>query len=250
MPSPLLLPRNSSGFAAQPDSAPDSAKSGEVMPGGLLTALMVTFTIIIITQVLPCFEHCDKLLHMHIVPGLPCVTVVLGLLATPVQLYCGLRFHLGAYHAIRSGMWDMNVLISLGTVLCFLYSLMVVMLMISTTLLPGKNIECKAPPPSYFETPCFVITFVLLGKHLEAWAKNGASSALQQLLSLHPSKAHRLPKDSMEVEDLPVQLLHLGDTLQIYPGETAPADGIMTGLGYAEFDESLLTGLNGNPTAI
>ena len=27
----------------------------------------------------------DKLLHMHIVPGLPCVTVILGLLATPVQ---------------------------------------------------------------------------------------------------------------------------------------------------------------------
>ncbi|CAE7037018.1 ATP7B [Symbiodinium sp. CCMP2456] len=238
----LLGELNSSGFAAQPDSAPDSAKSGEVMPGGLLTALMVTFTIIIITQVLPCFEHCDKLLHMHIVPGLPCVTVILGLLATPVQLYCGLRFHLGAYHAVRSGVWDMNVLISLGTVLCFLYSLMVVVLMISTTLLPGKNIECKAPPPSYFETPCFVITFVLLGKHLEAWAKNGASSALQQLLSLHPSNAHRLPKDSMEVEDLPVQLLHLGDTLQIYPGETAPTDGIMTGLGYAEFDESLLTG--------
>jgi len=238
----LLGELNGSGFAAQPDSAPDGAKSGEVMPGGLLTALTVTFTIIVITQVLPCFEHCDKLLHMHIVPGLPCVTVILGLLATPVQLYCGLRFHLGAYHAVRSGVWDMNVLISLGTVLCFLYSLMVVVLMISTTLLPGKNIECKAPPPSYFETPCFVITFVLLGKHLEAWAKNGASSALQQLLSLHPSKAHRLPKDSMEVQDLPVQLLHLGDTLQIYPGETAPADGVMTGLGYAEFDESLLTG--------
>ena len=37
------------------------------------------------------------------------------------------------------------------------------MLMISTTLLPGKNIECKAPPPSYFETPCFVC----LGKGLK-----------------------------------------------------------------------------------
>lgn len=35
-------------------------------------------------------------------PGLPCVTVILGVLSTPVQLYCGSRFHLGAYHAIST----------------------------------------------------------------------------------------------------------------------------------------------------
>ncbi|CAK9115289.1 unnamed protein product [Durusdinium trenchii] len=135
----------------------------------------------------------------------------------------------------------MNVLISLGTALCFAYSFMVTFCMIIASHVAG--IECKAPPPSYFETPCFVITTILVGKHLEAWARSGASESLQQLLALRPRCAHVLSAPNGTVEDMPAQLLEIGDHLQIFPGETAPTDGIMTSdCGYAEFDESLLTG--------
>lgn len=59
----------------------------------------------------------------------------------------------------------MNVLISLGTALCFSYSIMVVFFMVIAN---HMGVECKAPPASYFETPCFVITTILVGKYLEA----------------------------------------------------------------------------------
>lgn len=214
---------------------------GEAVPPGLATAVVLTVAVVVFSDVLPCFKPLDKMLHKHIVPGLPCVTVILGVLATPVQLYCGSRFHWGAYHAISTGVWDMNVLISLGTALCFTYSFMVTFCMIVASHL---GVECKAPPPSYFETPCFVITIILVGKYLEAWARGGASEALQQLLALRPHMAHFMGEDgSYEVEDLPAQLLQIGDTLQVFPGEQVPADGLMiSNCGFAEFDESLLTG--------
>ena len=228
----------SSGLDVELANVPVS--KGENMPTGLATAVVLTLAVVLFSDVLPCFEKLDKILHKHLVPGLPCVTVILGVLSTPVQLYCGSRFHLGAYHAISTGVWDMNVLISLGTALCFAYSFMVTFCMIVASHL---GLDCKAPPASYFETPCFVITTILVGKYLEAWARGGASEALQQLLSLRPRVAHLLTGQGCQVEDVPTELLEIGDTLQIFPGETVPADGIMTSdCGFSEFDESLLTG--------
>ncbi|CAK9003625.1 Copper-transporting ATPase HMA4 (Protein HEAVY METAL ATPASE 4) (OsHMA4) [Durusdinium trenchii] len=236
----IVCSLRSQGFEV--DTSHASPVKGEGMPLGLPTAVVLTLAVLLFSDVLPCFTRFDKMLHTHIVPGLPCITVILSVLATPVQLYCGCRFHLGAYHAISTGVWDMNVLISLGTALCFAYSFMVTFCMIIASHVAG--IECKAPPPSYFETPCFVITTILVGKHLEAWARSGASESLQQLLALRPRCAHVLSApNGTEVEDMPAQLLEIGDHLQIFPGETAPTDGIMTSdCGYAEFDESLLTG--------
>ncbi|CAJ1345387.1 unnamed protein product [Effrenium voratum] len=213
--------------------------AAEAVPRGLPTAVLLTMGIILVSDVLPCIEHCEHVLYKHLVPGLPCITVLLGALATPVQLFCGFRFHLGAYHAVMIGVWDMNVLISLGTALCFLYSLMVMLFMIVAFHIGGSTMDCKAPPPSYFETPCFVITTILVGKYLEAWARSGASQALRQLLALKPQTAHLLR--GVEVEEVPAQLLQLGDTLQVFPGETVPTDGVLTSAS-ADFDESLLTG--------
>jgi len=92
-----------------------------------------------------------------------------------------------------------------------------------------------------------VITFLLLGKTLESWAKRKTSESLRDLLRLQPAKAHLLAdgdrsKDAQPVT-MPVELLEIGDTLQIFPGEAAPTDGFMVSQsGVAAFDESLLTG--------
>merc|ERR1719174_1732491 len=118
------------------------------------------------------------------------MTMLMCLCALPVMLICGKRFHVGAWHSIKSGIWDMNVLISLGTGLAYGYSFIVVIGALLAPQILSTVHRCKAPPTSYFEAPCMVITFLLLGKSLESWAKSQTSKALRDLLALQPSVAH------------------------------------------------------------
>jgi len=214
--------------------------------GHLLLAVVLTSMMMVICWVLPCFTHCMYLFHWHVVPGLPATTLAMCMLALPVQFICGRRFHVGAVHSLKSGLWDMNVLISLGSGLTFLYSLLVVIFQISSPMIYGAH-KCKAPPTSYFEAPAMIITFILLGKTIEDWAKKKTSDSIAGLLNLQPESAHLLScgqnADVSQAESVPTQLLQLGDVVQVFPGEAVPTDGILVaGLGIAEFDESLLTG--------
>merc|ERR1719197_1646406 len=117
----------------------------------------------------------------------------------------------------------MNVLVSLGTGVAFGYSLLVVIFAMIAPHIFGYH-NCKSPPASYFEAPCMVISFLLIGKSLESWAKQQTSQSLRDLLALQPTVANLLPgnvgKGASEV--VPAELLELGDLVQVYPGEAAP----------------------------
>jgi len=221
----------------------EARKHTEALTKDLLMAVSLTACIVIMCWVLPCFDHCLFILHHEIVPGLRTVTMVMCLCASPVMVCCGRRFHIGAWHSVKSGIWDMNVLISLGTGLAFGYSLIVVLFAALVPALFGVH-ACKSPPMAYFETPCMVICFLLVGKSLESWARQKTSQSLRDLLSLQPAVANLLPDGSEGAvpEVVPAELLELDDVLQVYPGEAAPTDCIMVNDAIAEFDESLLTG--------
>ena len=85
-------------------------------------------------------------------------------LATPVQFWIGRRFYVGAWHALRGGGANMDVLVVLGTTMAYAWSAAVTMLD-----LHERHV--------YFEAAAAVITLVLVGKLLEARAKAGASAA-------------------------------------------------------------------------
>mmetsp|Transcript_64079 Transcript_64079/g.111701 ORF Transcript_64079/g.111701 Transcript_64079/m.111701 type:complete len:997 (-) Transcript_64079:79-3069(-) len=226
------------------DSTEEAARHQKALIKELLIALVLTAMILIVCWILPCFEHCRSLLHYELLPGLQTMTICMCLLSLPVQVFSGRRFHYGAYHSMRTGIWDMNVLISIGTGLTYLYSILVVIFAAMLPQVFGVH-NCKAPPTSYFEAPCMIITFILVGKALESWAKHKTSESLRHLLALQPTVAHLLHADapSGKPETIPAEFIELGDVLQIFPGDVAPVDGIMLGEGCAaEFDESLLTG--------
>eukprot|EP00927_Polykrikos_kofoidii_P006524 TRINITY_DN12638_c0_g1_i8.p1 TRINITY_DN12638_c0_g1~~TRINITY_DN12638_c0_g1_i8.p1 ORF type:complete len:1192 (+),score=165.16 TRINITY_DN12638_c0_g1_i8:112-3687(+) len=228
--------------------------------GGLCVSVTCASMVMLICWVLPCIKHCLPYLYREVIPGIDVMTFSIAMLSTVVQVVSGKRFYVGAYHSIRSGVWDMNVLISLGAGLTFLYSLGIMFFSAITFQMMGAH-KCKSPPVSYFETPCMVITFVLVGKTLEGWAKGQTSSALRELFVLKPKTAHLL-HGTDEVGDvgspgavtektvdrsncvvIPAELVQLGDVLQVFNGEAAPADGVMCAEnGVAEFDESMLTG--------
>merc|ERR1719343_1092207 len=140
--------------------------------------------------ILPCLPHCMPVLSKEVLPGINVMTLSMGVLAAPVQFCCAYRFHIGAYHSFKSGVWDMNVLISLGTGLTFFYSFGVVMFAAVNATILANHHHCKAPPTSYFEAPCMIITFILLGKSLEAWARRKTSKSLRDLLALKPAVAY------------------------------------------------------------
>jgi len=147
------------------------------------------------------------------------------LLATPVQFWIGWRFYVGAYHALRGGGANMDVLIALGTSMAYVYSAAVVLL--------GMELHL------YFEASVSIITLIFLGKLLESRARARASAAIEELIRLQPKTA-RVERDGAVVE-IPVAELRVGDIFVVRPGEAVPVDGTVID-GSSSIDEAMLTG--------
>jgi len=152
--------------------------------------------------------------------------VLLFVLATPVQFFCGWQFYRGAFNGFRHGYADMNTLIAVGTSSAYFYS-------IFATLFPVGT------PEVYYDTSVMIITLVLLGRWMEARAKHSASSAIKKLMGLQPKTAH-VEREGKELE-ISVEDLVVGDLVLVRPGEKIPVDGILIN-GQSSIDESMLTG--------
>ncbi|KJV32809.1 hypothetical protein VI06_05130 [Aquitalea magnusonii] len=147
-------------------------------------------------------------------------------LATPVQFIVGWRFYRGAWHALRSGGANMDVLVALGTSMAWLLSTVV-------------TLSGASQQHVYFEASAAVITLVLLGKLLEARARGKTSAAIASLVRLAPRQA-RIERDG-QLHDIAVEQLQVGDVVVVRHGESLPVDGVVLE-GEAAVDESMLTG--------
>ncbi len=148
-------------------------------------------------------------------------------LVTPVQFIAGARFYRGFWHAIKRRSGNMDTLISIGTSAAYFYSL-------AATFVPSLMDQ-----PVFYETAGLLITFVLVGKLLEARAKGKTSDAIKKLMGL-AAKTARVLRGGQEV-DIPVEDVLVGDLIVVRPGEKVPVDGIVTD-GSSAVDESMLTG--------
>lgn len=148
------------------------------------------------------------------------------LLATPVQVWAGWRFYVAAFHALRGGAANMDVLIALGTSMAFGFSAVVTI---------GGFVDQHV----YFEASAAIITLVLLGKLLEARAKRRTSSAIEQLIELQPGAAN--VERAGRVERVSIAAIQPDDIVVIGAGERLPTDGVVLE-GATSVDESMLTG--------
>ncbi len=155
------------------------------------------------------------------------MNLVCLVLTIPVQFVAGLRFYRGAWGALKARSANMDTLVAVGTTIAFVYSLYV-------TFSP-RAAGTMAP----FETSAMLITFVQLGKLLEARAKGRAGEAVESLMSLAPKVAHA--HRAGEVVDVPIDELRVGDVVDVRPGEKVPVDGVVVA-GSSSVDESMLTG--------
>lgn len=160
-------------------------------------------------------------------PMTPKVTYLMFALSSIVQFSAGLTFYRGAYHALRNGSANMDVLVSLGITAAYGYSVF--------TTFPGIFFE----GPTFFDASAILITFVRFGKYLEAKAKGRAGQALRRLLELQADRASLLV-DGVE-QEVPASQVQVGDLVVVRPGERIPVDGEIVE-GETTVDEAMLTG--------
>ena len=151
-------------------------------------------------------------------------------LASVVQLWLAIPFYKSAWASIKGGLANMDVLVTIGTVSIYLYS--VYMLFFSPHAAHGMA-------HVYFEVGVMVIGFVSLGKFLEHRTKKSSLNSLGLLLKLTPTQVN--VQREGEWRQLPIDQVQIGDLIRANHGERIAADGIIeSGSGWA--DESHLTG--------
>ena len=150
--------------------------------------------------------------------------IISFILATPVQFIIGAGFYRGMWSALKMRTFNMDSLIAIGTSVAYFYS--------------AINFFMKIPE-LYFETAAFLITFVILGKFLEAKAKGRTSEAIQKLMGL-AAKTARVIRNG-ETLDVPIDQVIKGDVVLVRPGEKIPVDGVIL-KGSSAIDESMITG--------
>ena len=149
-------------------------------------------------------------------------------LTTPVLFYCGAEFWRGAWGALKQRTADMNTLVVLGTGSAYLYS---VLATVAPMVLHTHH--------AYYESAAVIVTLILFGRWLEARAKQRTGEAIEKLLALQATIAHRVTENGDE--DVAIEAIRRGENLRVRPGETVPVDGKIVE-GHSTLDESLLTG--------
>jgi len=204
------------------------------------------------------------MVFMHWKPG----NWIMLALVIPIMFYSGRDFYIRAWRLLRKRTANMDTLVSLSTIVAFLFSLFNTLF---PSVLESRGIEVHV----YYEAAGMILAFVLLGKLLEERAKNTTGSAIRSLMGLQPKTARVLVEGGSEAcptaagptmmptpagaisgatmmsspakaiplteKEMPISMLQVGDRVVVRPGERIPVDGaVEDGLSYV--DESMISG--------
>ncbi|KAJ4478056.1 E1-E2 ATPase-domain-containing protein [Lentinula aciculospora] len=197
-------------------------------------------------------------------------------LATPVMFYSAGIFHRRSVKEIHA-LWkrgstvsilkrftqfgSMNLLVSAGVSVAYLSS---IALLVLAGIQP-RSPDGQGDQTTYFDSVVLLTMFLLIGVYLESYSKARTADAISSLALLKPKGAHLLiasersnssassyedpvvPSQekgtlTFRVENIPVDMLELGDIVRVPHGSSPPADGIIISAMPGVFDESSLTG--------
>jgi len=167
------------------------------------------------------------------------ISGLVALIVSSVVLFgFGRNFFQGAFTALKVKSFSMDSLIALGTSSAYFFSLYIYLKFYQET---GSffGLNNMGIPGLYFEVAAFLVTFVTLGKLLEARAKGKTSEALDKLVQFKPATANLLK--NKKIISVSVDALKVGDLVLVKSGEQISIDGVVVD-GNSSVDESLLTG--------
>jgi len=155
------------------------------------------------------------------------------ILATLVVIIGFQFFQRGTLTVIKAHSANMDTLVALGVGSAYLYSLVIsILAWIGQPVVYGQQ-------NLYYEIAAFLITFILLGRLLEAIAKGKASSAIRKLIGLRPRTALVI-RGGIE-QEIEIEEIVIGDIIIVKPGEKIPVDGEVID-GHSAVDESMISG--------
>ncbi|KAF9143746.1 serine/threonine protein kinase Ran1 [Mortierella sp. GBA39] len=218
----------------------------------LLLSLLFAVPMFIISMVfmmmLPKTNPIRVGLMKEVTPGLRIQDVVLFVLATPVQFWLA-----QAYKALRyTRTANMETLVALGTSVAYFASCGSIIANMVSQKKPAsahdgmmgmggeKQESMTNAGIDFFETAVFLVTFINLGKWLEAMAKGKTAETITKLMDLQPETATLVRADET-LEEIPASLIQVGDILMVNAGSRIPCDGLLW-KGNTMVDEAMITG--------
>ncbi len=147
------------------------------------------------------------------------------ILSTPVVFYCGWHFHYRAFKGIFGKTITMDTLISIGTLTAYSYSIY----------------QIQEGGEVYFDTASMIITFILAGRTIEAYARGNVTSVFKKFREFLEVKTTVIDRESGEMVSIPAEKIQKEDIFIVHPFERIPCDGVIEE-GNTEINESLLTG--------
>ena len=224
-------------------------------------SLTFLLPMLLFQKVLVWIPFFNTFLTTHVFPRITWQTLIQMILSTPVQFYVGQRFYKAAWRGLKHKNCGMDFLISMGTTAAYLYSIISVIVACMVESFHGNH---------FFETSAMLLTFVVMGKLMEAHAKGKTSTALTKLMELQPTTALLMDQDwqppsnrniNNEVNDtndtnsstststststkqklIPINHVQINDVLKVLPGSSIPIDGTVV-YGISSCNEAMITG--------
>lgn len=227
--------RGSDGAESDTDAAEEAAAEAEAAVADLWRRFVVSAVLSV------------PVVGLSMVPALqfPGWQWLIGALSVPIAFWCGWPFH---RTALRGGP-NMNTLVSLGVLASMGWSLWALLFggagEIGYTMhMTGiHGLDGSSQPHLYFESAAMIVTFLLIGRWLEARSRHSAGDALRALLELGADEAYVLRRaDGTEVNaTVAAADLKVGDIFRVRPGEKVATDGVVVA-GSSAIDASLVTG--------
>ncbi|KAF8257373.1 E1-E2 ATPase-domain-containing protein [Lactarius quietus] len=166
-------------------------------------------TVFFISMIAPHIPFLRPIIDYYIIPGVPLGHILVAIITTPAQFCVDQKFYRNAYKALKHKSATMDVLVMLGTSAAYFYSLFT---LIATAISPDPHI-----PPFR--------------------SAHGSDDAC----ALHGRAIIYTDATCTQEKKIPTELLQIGDTVKVVPGDKVPADGTVV-RGTSSIDESAITG--------
>ncbi len=232
---PLPMPMNMSASEHARHLGFDQSKNEKLKEIGEMRTMVISaiplaiFSIIVMTwEILAQFRAVSAVPYIwseffhHLLP----------LMATYMLFVVGKPYLLGFYRFLRYGKANMDTLIGIGTSAAYFYSFIVTAF--EETLRPFISVD-----HTYYDVTIVVITFITLGKYLEARSKLKTGDAIEKLLNLQ-AKTALVVREGKELE-IPVDKVLHDDLVIVKPAGKIPVDGVLVD-GSSYIDESMVSG--------